>query len=116
MRGRRLRLLLLLLLFFGFFYGFAEVRDGGDVGGLEDVFAHEAPADVAGGNLRAGSGSHVRTSAVAGSVDDETVLGGAGADFGLLFGARVLRHGLVGGAGRSAFLAAEADGVIGLLD
>src|SRR5579863_3209697 len=91
-----LRFLLLLLGLFGFFDGFAEVGDGGDIGGFEDVFALGAPADVAVDDLGAGGASHIGTGAVAGAVDDEAVLGDGGADFGLLFGVGVLRHGLVG--------------------
>src|SRR5579871_5065256 len=106
---------LFLLLLFGFFDGFAEVGDGRDFGGLEDVLALRAPADVAVDGLGACGASHVGSGAVAGTVDDEAVVGDRGTDFGLLFGASVLRKRLVGGAGCAAFLAAEANGVVGLL-
>jgi hypothetical protein len=107
-------LLVLLVLFFGFFDGFAEVVDDGDFGGFEEIFAHGAVAEVAaGGESAVGAGGFVGSDECA--IDDETVLSYGGAYFGLLFGAGVLRHRLIGRAGGAALLAADADGVVGLL-
>ena len=93
-KSAELRFLLLLLLF-GFFDGFAEVRDGRHVRRLEDVLAHRAVADIACVHLGARRASHVWSGSVAGAVDDERIESNRGPDFCLLFGSRVLRHGLI---------------------